>query len=76
MDDGQPAAARAKCGEAPAYFIRRQETEAVRLSRELRAMAVLVERHREEFDALVSGLEDTVNLNAYRRDRQVRRGGH
>lgn len=44
------------------------------LARELRAIAALVEAHRDEFDGYLAGLADTVNL-ADRRRRQVS-GGH
>lgn len=36
------------------------------LADELRALAALVEAHRDEFDAYMAGLKDTVNLTAAR----------
>jgi hypothetical protein len=45
---------------------------------ELRAIAALVEAHREEFDDYLSGLDQTVSLDRARSDkaRRMRFGGH
>jgi hypothetical protein len=39
------------------------------LRAELRAMAMLIERHREEFDGILTGLGEVVNLDEKRRER-------
>lgn len=44
-----------------------------RLTAELRALAALVQAHREEFDGFVTGLGETVSLAAARAGRRGRR---
>lgn len=44
------------------------------LDRELRAIAALVEAHRDEFDGYINGLQSTVSLAERRRAKAVRRG--
>lgn len=41
-------------------------SERARFTDELRAIAALVDAHRDEFDAYLTGLDDTVNLAARR----------
>lgn len=41
------------------------------LDQELRALAALVEAHRDEFDGYLSGLESTVNIASARAKRRV-----
>lgn len=48
-----------------------RKTETIRL--ELRAIASLVDAHREEFDGLLAGLSQTVSMDDLRR-RRARRG--
>lgn len=63
--------------EDPVSFIGRLVThrwgkntaERDRFTRELRAMAALVAAHRDEFDAAVSGLADTTDLDERRKAR-------
>ena len=43
------------------------------LHRELQALTVLVEHHREEFDAIMSDLAETSDLGQARQQRRVRR---
>lgn len=50
-------------------FVRRREGDALRFSRELRALTMLAERYRDEFIALVDDMEGSVNLTAYRKSR-------
>lgn len=47
--------------------------ESERMTAELRALAALVETHREEFDGYLAGLDETVNLDQ-RRTRRGKRG--
>jgi hypothetical protein len=56
--------------EAERVGWRAQEDDAARLDRELRAIAALVESHREEFDGYVAGLADTNSLDARRAGKQ------
>lgn len=44
-----------------------------RANAELRALGMLVEAHREEFDALIAGMADTVSIDARRRARAAKR---
>lgn len=53
----------------------RDRDQIARLSRELTAIAALIEAHRDEFDTAVSGLAETVTLDAARRERARRRAG-
>lgn len=46
-----------------------------RMTAELRAIAALVDAHRDEFDAYLAGLRTTVSLTDRRHDRRQRRGG-
>lgn len=48
----------------------RETPGSIRLSREFRAMAMLAERHREEFDVLVVEMEGATNLDKYRREKR------
>lgn len=43
--------------------------ERVMLTAELRAIAALIEAHRDEFDQYIAGLAETANLDAARRQR-------
>lgn len=45
---------------------------AVRMDAELRAIAALIEAHREEFDGFLAGLEDAADLGARRQRRRIR----
>lgn len=51
-----------------------RHSEHKRLERELYAIGVLIEAHREEFDAYVVGLEQTVDLAAKRAGRRHHAG--
>lgn len=44
-----------------------------RLDTELRAIALLIQAHREEFDSLISGLQDAISLDARRQTQKGRR---
>lgn len=46
--------------------------EADPLRRELRAIAMLIEAHRDEFDSLIAGLESTSDLSERRRANRMR----
>lgn len=48
----------------------RSDERAVRFSRELEALAVLAERHREEFNTLVADDADSTDLEAYRHQKR------
>lgn len=48
------------------------DEERVLFNNEIRAIALLVEAHRDEFDELVAGLGDTAALSKARADRQRR----
>jgi hypothetical protein len=50
-----------------------EKPQRMQLSRELLAIAALVEAHRPEFDELLTGLEQTVDLQARQQARRARR---
>lgn len=52
---------------------RRDPDEIRRLRRELAAVTALVDKYRDEFDAMVTGLEGAPNLAAYRRAKRTGR---
>lgn len=60
----------------PAQFLAREIGHYGRpneqIVRELRAIALLVEAHRDEFDGLVEGLQNTVDLAARRKAKRTR----
>jgi hypothetical protein len=66
---------RARKQEPRRYHHRRLDSHQVAapspLRTELRAMALLIERHREEFDGLVAGLSQVASLDAQREKRRV-----
>ncbi|MBF6302284.1 hypothetical protein IU459_32795 [Nocardia amamiensis] len=58
-----------RAGIHPPGLSRSTKPEAARMTAELRAIAALIEAHREEFDGYLSGLDKTVDLGARRRRR-------
>ena len=53
-----------------AEWSRCRETDARVLGREIRALAILAERHAEEFASILSALDDVVSLGKVREERR------
>lgn len=70
--DKRPSAVMQRETEQVSYWNRAQAETL--LDRELRAIAALIEAHRDEFDAYVSGLEQTASLADRRRSKRVNGG--